>query len=500
MVPGVFPVTTTLTRRNLFAAAGPLIMRARAAQPRHNVLFFAVDDLRPDFGCYGNPMVHSPNMDKLALRGLLFTRAYCQQAVCSPSRTSLLTGRRPDTTRVYELQTHFRKNLPDIVTLPEHFKNNGYAATGLSKIYHNGLNDARSWTVPAWMPGDPPWGSRENAAKDARQNQRLIEQGLRIDARRKPGEKRGPAWDAPDVPDNALSDGKTAEEAVKALNAMRKDRFFLACGFLKPHLPFIAPRKYLDLYPENRIRLAPNPKPPRNAPPVALHDSGELRSYDDIPKEGPVPDGKALELIRAYYAAISYTDAQVGKVMGGLERLGLLGNTVVILWGDHGYHLGDQGLWNKHTCFEMATRVPMIVSVPGQKTAGRRTAALSEFVDIYPSLVDICGLPPAEGVEGTSFRPLLDNPGRPWKRAAFSQYPRGVRGVGESMGRSMRTERYRYTEWRVPGKDFLAVELYDHEKDPGEDVNVAGSAEYAAVQKELAAALQAGWRAAVPKS
>lgn len=499
-----------LSRRGFLGLLGaaPFALPQRAASPskaQYNVLFIAVDDLKPYLGCYGNRAAITPNIDRLASRGLSFSRAYCQQAVCSPSRTSLLTGRRPDTTQVYELQTHFRKTIPDAVTLPEHFKKNGYLTTGFSKIFHGGIDDAQSWSVPWWSPSGPGWGTPENEDRARRQTENLKKSGWRIGPpgkvdRQMEKAKRGTAWASPDVADNELPDGKTSDAVVAALEKVKSQRFFLAAGFLKPHLPFIAPKRYFDLYAKTKFEPADNPFPPKDAPEVALHNFGELRSYSDIPDIGPVPPEKAVELIRAYYAAASFTDAQVGKLLNALDRLGLRQDTVVILWGDHGYHLGDHGLWNKHTNFEEATRVPMIISVPGQKTAGQKTAGLSEFVDIYPSLCDICGLPVPEELEGTSFKPLVENPGRPWKKAAFSQYPRGVPGVGQAMGHSMRTERYRFTEWLVPGKekDFRAIELYDHQSDPQENVNLANRPEHAALVKQLNEQLRAGWRAARP--
>jgi len=490
-----------LSRRAFLLGAGsaPLAFAARTPRkPGYNVLFIAVDDLKPYLGCYGNRVAITPNIDRLAAEGMVFTRAYCQQAVCSPSRTSLMTGLRPDTTKVYELQTHFRKTIPNAVTLPEQFKNHGYLTTGFSKIYHGGLDDSRSWSVPWWSPGGPPWGSKENEERARRLDASLAKQDWKIARASSRRGERGPAWSAPDVQDNELADGKTADAAVAALEKLKNDSFFLAAGFLKPHLPFVAPKRYFDLYAKTKFTPADNPFPPKDAPEVALHNFGELRSYSDIPDVGPVPPEKAVELIRAYYAATSFTDAQIGKLLQALDRLGLRKNTVVILWGDHGYHLGDHGLWNKHTNFEEATRSPLIISVPGQKTAGRKTSALTEFVDIYPSLCDICGVPIPPNLEGVSFKPLLENPDRPWKKAAFSQYPRAVKGVGQAMGYSMRTDRYRYTEWRVPGSDFLAVELYDHEKDPQENVNVAKRPENAALVKQLAAQLHAGWKAARP--
>lgn len=485
------------SRRSFLAAAAssafaqsPPVVKARP-----NVLFIAVDDMRPDLGCYGNTFAKTPNLDKLASQGMVFTRAYCQQAVCSPSRTSLLTARRPDTTRVYELQTHFRKTIPDVVTLPEHFRNNGYVTTSLSKIFHGGLDDPQSWSIPSWVPGSPAaWNTPENAARNKAQWVRLKESGLRAAPAPPTRAQRGPAWNAPDVEDNALPDGKTAETAIRALGELKGKPFFLATGFLKPHLPFVAPKRYFDLHPADTVRMLDYAAPPKGVPPIALHNFGELRAYADMPEKGEIPEAKALELIRAYYAALSYTDAQIGKVLAELDRLGLRENTIVIVWGDHGYHLGNHGLWNKHSNFERAVHVPLIVSVPGQR-GGRKSGALTEFVDIYGSLAELCGLPKPEGVEGTSFVPLLQRPNRTWKSAAFSQYPRG-----KTMGYSIRTERYRYTEWVTPGTDDTPAELYDYDADPEESQNFAVQPDKAGLVRELSAKLKAGWRAAAPST
>jgi len=385
----------------------PMIQAAEAGgtanSDRPNVLFIAVDDLRPTIGCYGVPVIQTPNIDRIAARGTVFNRAYCQQAVCSPSRTSLMLGLRPDTTKVYDLQTHFRLNLPDVVTLPQHFKQQDYHAQGLSKIYHGGLDDPSSWSVPHWRPNKPGY------------------------------------------------------------------------------------------YPPERLSLADNPFPPKDCPDIALMNFGELRAYVDINKTGPVPDDKALELIRGYLAATSYTDAQIGRILDELERLGLRDNTVIVLWGDHGWQLGEHGLWCKHTNFEMAARAPLIFSAPGQKHAGARTDALAEFVDIYPTLCDLCGIPIPEGLHGISVAPVMNDPNRPWKKAAFSQYPRG-----KSMGYSMRTDRYRYTEWLDEARKQVAVELYDHENDPDENVNIALRPESKALVQKLSEMLHAGWEAALP--
>jgi arylsulfatase A-like enzyme len=406
-----------------------------------------------------------------------------------------MTGRRPDATKVWDLDTHFRKALPDVVTLSQHFKANGYHAQAFSKIYHGGFDDAPSWSVPHQNPKKPGYGPEAQALV-----KKLTEEAKAkgLDLTKRENQPRGPAWEAPDVADNALADGATADLAIDALRGLKDKPFFLAVGFLRPHLPFVAPKKYWDLYKESDFTLPKNNTPPKDAPKYGPSGWGELRVYLDMPKSGPLSDEQARKLIHGYYASVSYMDAQLGRVLDELEKLGLKEKTVVVLWGDHGWYLGEHGAWCKHTNYEYATRAPLVLSVPGQKSAGKKSDALVEFVDIYPSLAEICGLPAPEGVEGTSFAPLLEDPARPWKKAAFSQYPRGVPNVGRCMGYSVRTARWRLVEWAVPDKKFLEVELYDHEKDPNEDVNVAKLPENAAVVKELSDLLHAGWKGARP--
>jgi arylsulfatase A-like enzyme len=478
---------------------------------RLNVLMIAVDDLRPELGCYGATYIQSPNIDKLARGGVVFSRAYCQQAVCSPSRTSLLTGLRPDTTRIYDLNTHFRKTVPDAVTLPEYFKKNGYHAQGLGKIYHPDLDDPQSWSVPHWMPrGEfPMYAKPESLTRLQQRRSQMRAEGMQMEdrvAERDPKtglplkiQRRalvyGPPWEDPDVPDNALTDGAIADRAIAVLGEVKDKPFFLAVGFLKPHLPFVAPKKYYDLYPPETIKLAGNPQPPLDVPDPALSDWGELRRYDGMPQQGPVSDQLARELIRGYRAATSFVDAQIGRVVDELDRLGLSERTIVVLWGDHGWHLGEHGLWCKHTNFEEATRSLLVFRVPGLRTAGRSTAALAEFVDVYPTLCELAGLAIPDGLEGTSLVPVLREAKGPWKNAAFSQYPRR-----KLMGHSIRTERYRYTEWAEPGQKPVGIELYDHQSDPGENVNLAGRSMYRDLMSELSGQLHAGWQGALPGS
>lgn len=432
-----------------------------------NVLFIAVDDLRPQLGCYGNTQVKSPNIDQLAASGLLFERAYCQQAVCSPSRTSLLTGLRPDSTHVYDLVTHFRTTVPDVVTLPQHFKNNGYQTAWWGKLFHAALVDPISWTQQGHqMEPAANWRAyvTEEAKATAEQNKGA-----------------GPAFEIAEVPDNAYPDGQIAEKAIASLRQLKGKPFFLAVGFYKPHLPFNAPKKYWDLYKTSDFRVPELQSAPENAPALASTGWGELRSYAGIPAQGPMPDEQARQLIHGYHACVSYTDAQIGKVLNELKRLGLDKNTVVVLWGDHGWKLGEYGQWAKHTNFEIDTHAPLIARIPGMKARGKKTSALVEFVDIYPFLCDAVGLPKPAHLQGTSFMPLLSKPAMNWKKTAFSQYPR----AGGVMGYSMRTDRYRYTKWLKPDGTVVATELYDLQKDPGATNNVAQDAAFKNALPEL---------------
>jgi arylsulfatase A-like enzyme/acetyl esterase/lipase len=472
-------------------AIGCLVPPALAgAEPmaKPNILFIAVDDLRPELGCYGNPHIHSPNIDKLAKSGVVFNRAYCQQAVCLPSRASMITGARPDTTKAWDLSTDFRKAMPDVVTLPQLFKNHGYFSQAMGKICHHGYDDVRSWSVPTLYPKAPHGAGSRRQDPD----------GPKVELSAK---GRGPVIERVVGPDNSLHDGELGDMAIAALKGMkdRKQPFFLAVGFIKPHLPFNAPAKYWDLYDPAKIELAANPFYPEGAPPYAIPPGGEMRSYSGVPAGWPVKDDFARKLRHGYYAAVSYVDAQVGRLMEELDRQGLRDNTIVILWGDHGWKLGEHQAWAKHTNVENDARVPVIVSVPGMKKAGEKANGLVELVDVYPTLADLAGLPLPAHLEGTSFKPLLDEPGQSWKPAAFSQFPRKV-GRKNLMGYTMRTDRHRFTKW-VDRKDpskVDAVELYDHETDPQENRNIAGDPANKDLVAKLDAQWKAGWKGAKP--
>lgn len=484
------------------ATPGPAVKDAATKDPakRWNVLFVAVDDLRPELACYGRSMVKSPNIDRLAKEGVRFDRAYCQQAVCNPSRASLLTGLRPETLKVFDLETHFRDKVPTAVTLPQLFKENGYATARYGKIFHTGhgnRDDAASWSEPQ-LPGPKKPGAGK-ARPAAEKQAGAAAAGAKTDAsgRKYAGQ---PPYEVSEAADETLADGVAADRAIAHLQRLKDRPFFLALGFIRPHLPFVAPKKYWDLYRPEEIPLATNPQHPKNAPIWTGSGSGELRQYADVPAAGPIPDDQARKLVHGYYASVSYMDAQLGRVMAELERLGLKEKTIVVLWGDHGWQLGEHGMWCKHTNYETSTRAPLIVSVPGSKNAGKASPALVEFVDVYPTLAELCGLKAPAELEGTSLAPLLVEPARPWKTAAFSVYPRGPKEHGRLMGWAVRTADRRYVEWRkVAGGEVVLRELYDHRTDPDENVNVADEPAQAAAVAEMAAILKSGWKGAAPK-
>lgn len=461
------------------------------AQPL-NVLFLAVDDLRPDIGSYGAVHMQTPHLDRLAAQGLLFERAYCQVAVCNPSRASVLSGCRPETTGVLDNQHFLRSQMPDIVTLPQHFKNHGYTALSLGKVFHHSErepgDDPPSWSEPAWYHGEPYRHWFTEASLD------YVKQLKALPKKQQPKLIRAAPFEAANEPDDVYPDGQTAAKAVETLRRLKTEGrpFFLAVGFVKPHLPFTCPQKYWDLYPAETIDWPANAARPENAPEPAFHNNYELRSYGTVPASGAIPEAMAPHLIRGYRACVSFMDAQLGRVLAELDRLGLRENTLVVLWGDHGYHLGENGLWTKMTNFERGTRVPLLVSQPGMKTAGQRTRALVELVDLYPTLADLCSLPVPGHLEGTSFAPLLAEPDRPWKKAAFSEYLRP--GKPPIHGRSLRTVDWRYTEWRDPKGQLVGSELYD----AGEVKNLASDPAQAERVRRLAEQLHQGWKAARP--
>jgi len=447
---------------------------------RRNVLLICVDDLKPVLSCYGDKRVHSRNIDRLAKRSVLFERAYCNQAVCAPSRNALMTGVRPTTLGIYDLGTNFRFAASNAITLSQHFMQHGYRAEGLGKIFHVGHGnheDPASWSVPHFEGRTVAYLLPENRPKEGTREEALF--ANETDVAKLP---RGAPYESADVPDDAYPDGKIADEAIRRLRAAkgRTEPFFLAVGFLKPHLPFCAPKKYWDLYRRESFQLPALQTPPQDAPTYAPSSWGELRQYRDVPEKGQLSDDDARTLIHGYHAALSYMDAQLGRVLDELDRLRLTSNTIIVLWGDHGWHLGDHGMWCKHTNYEQATRIPLLVAAPGVSRKGTRTSALAETVDIYPTLCELAGVPAPNNphpLEGKSLVPVLKRPSRENKEAIFHVYPRNRQGDGPILGRAVRTERYRLVEWKKPGAapETAEFELYDYKKDPEETKNLAST-------------------------
>jgi uncharacterized sulfatase len=433
----------------LLVLLSPVSAHAGDAPRKVNVLFIAVDDLNTCLGCYGHPLVKTPNIDRLAGRGVRFERAYCQYPLCNPSRISLLSGRRPDTTKIYLDGVPAREHLSGVDLLPEYFRRFGYFTAHVGKI-----GGAVRWDVSV-----KGWHVEKEGGP------------LRLE------------WRATKNKDEDEPDGHTARQVVRLLEQHKGKPFFIAAGFGRPHLPFVAPQKYFDLYPPDRIELPQEPADVRkNVPPIAFNRAREK-----------LPEAQARQATAAYFACVSFMDAQLGLLLDALDRLALWDNTVVVFWSDHGFNLGQHGgLWRKASLFEECARIPLIVAAPGQRQ-GAVSPRLVELVDLYPTLTQLCKLPPPQGLEGASLAPLLEDPQQPWKKAAFIQVAHGREH--EVMGRSVRTERYRYTEWDE-GKQ--GAELYDHTTDPRELINRATDPACAGTVAELRQLLRAGWQKAGP--
>lgn len=475
----------TLTRRELLWApfAAPLIAAAPRGR-RLNVLMIAVDDLNNRIHCYGDPVVKTPNIDRLARRGIRFDRSYCNYPLCNPTRTSLLSGRRPETTRVFDNNTPPRTYLGNIQFMPEYFKSHGYFTARVGKIAHGTFEHQIHWDI-----------SESRAGVPIVQEAKLTDEDQQLARKRKQAKaaKGAPAagkleWTKTNRDDADEPDGATARRIVEILEKNKDKPFFIGCGFHKPHLPWVAPKKYFDMYSLDDIKLPNTPADDRDdIPPIAL----TFTEGDD-----KMTDTQRREAILAYHAATTFMDAQLGVVLDAVDRLKLWDNTVIFLFGDHGWHLYDHlQLWRKMTVFEQAARAPLIMHAPGKKE-GVGCPRLVEFVDLFPTLTELCGLPQAPAMEGLSFVPLLDDPQRPWKKAAFTMVARGK----DRFGRSVRTERYRYTEW---DDENHSIECYDHEMDPNEWTNIAWpkrpqTAKVKAVEEELRKLLHAGYKAALP--
>ncbi len=442
-----------------------------AADPteKPNLVFIVADDLRADLGCYGSS-TKTPNLDALASRGVRFDRAYCQQAVCNPSRSSFLSGKRPDALHLWSNGTHFREKNPDVKTLPQWFKESGYETRCVGKIFHNWhtkeKGDRRSWSADEFL-------HFANHGDDKPEVKGELPPNLALDVGRDYGNV--PVCERRDVPDEAYYDGRVAAEAVKTIADLKGKPFFLAVGFWKPHAPFNAPKKYWDLYDPKKLPPL-DPSRPKDAPEIAFHDSREILGIP--PKQIKPTSAQAAEMRHGYFANISYMDAQVGKVLKALDDHKLTERTVIVFVSDHGYHIGEHTQWGKTSCFEFDARVPLIVSAPSMKTAGKTTPALVELVDLFPTLTELCGQKTPAGLDGVSLAPILADPAKTIKSAAFTQHPRPAyydrteKGVPDAMGYSVRTAKGRYTEWRdwETGK-LLAAEYYDHSRDPNELTN-----------------------------
>jgi iduronate 2-sulfatase len=452
------------------------LVASLSAAEKPNVLLICVDDLKPILGCYGDKLAKTPNLDRLAARGMRFDLAYCNQAVCAASRNNLLLGSRSTSLGIYDLSTNFRKAVPDAVTLPQYFMKYGYRAEAVGKILHTGhsnVDDTASWSVPTVIPKVVEYLDPKNSADGqlTREEAYFSNQKLgQINTL-----PRGTAWESIEVSDEGYSDGRTATEVIKRLQAAkeRKDTpFFIGAGFVKPHLPFCAPQKYWDLHDPAKFQLATNRKPPEGAPPYAGKHGGEISNFEPVKPNGDVNDEVARKLIHGYYAATSYMDAQLGRVIEELDRLELSKNTIIVLWGDHGWHLGDHGIWTKHTNYEQANHIPLFIIAPGMKPGSTRQ--LAETVDIYPTLTELAGLPKPvvpQPIDGLSLVPVLKDPSVRVRDCATHAFPRGEGRIG----RAIRTERYRLIEWKKPGtpSDDADFELYDYESDPTETENLA---------------------------
>ena len=448
-----------------------------------NVLFIIVDDLRPELGCYGNDLVKSPNIDRLAKKSIVFDRAYCQQAVCGASRASFLSGLRPDSTKIYDIHTTLKSTRPDCLSMPMFFKNQGYETLSLGKVYHHINDDPKAWSQePKLLTG--PWHAKQGYAGEAYKQYNStawIPSGSPVRS----------AWECEDVPDNNYPDGALAEHAVTHLERLKESQkpFFMALGFSKPHLPFNAPKKYWDMYNPDDLYKSSMADWPKKMPGIAPRFSEELRNYSGIIQgRDKIKGDIARKLVHGYYACTSYVDAQIGLVLDSLDKLELRKKTIVVLIGDHGFKLGDYGSWCKHTNFEVDTRVPMLIST--STSSGATTQSLGELVDIYPTLAELCGFSVPEHCEGVSLKPILENPATELKQAAFSQYPRSK---GKVMGYSIRSGKWRYTEWIDLEKNKIKNrELYRHDKSPIATRNEAYNPEHKLLIKKLSKLLNAG--------
>jgi iduronate 2-sulfatase len=471
----------------LLAACSP------ASASRPNVLLILVDDLKPALGCYGDAAAKTPHLDCLAASGLRFDLAYCNQAVCAPSRLALMLGSRPTSSGLYHLGSRLREAVPNAVTLPQHFaRHGGYRTESVGKVFHVGHGnegDPSSFTVPPFTDKVIEYLDPASTAGGQLTREEALFTNQQLD--RIPQLPRGAAFESPSVDDDAYADGRVAAETVRRLHAARDRRqadgtpFLIVAGFVRPHLPFSAPKKYWDRHDPEKLPTPATTEHPAGSPAVAHKRGGEIAAYSPVPGgRVPLPPDLQRQLVHGYYASTSYVDAQVGRVVDALDQLGLAHDTIVVLWGDHGFHLGDHGIWSKHTNYEQANRIPLLIRAPGVTTAGSTTRQLAESVDLFPTLCELAGLPAPTGpqpVDGLSLVPVLKDPAHRVRDHAYHVFPKA------RLGRAIRTDRHRLVEWKNPGApdDTAELELYDYDTDPHETANLA------ATQPELVASLRA---------
>ena len=490
-----------------------------------NVLFISIDDLRPTLGAYDDPVAISPHIDRIAAEGITFRQAFCQAAVCAPSRASLMTGVRPDSTRVWHLGDKFREINPEAVTMPQYFSKFGYHTVNAGKIFHNYMPDSISWDEPDlrpyrylkedWLGRDGETfyiGEEVNRSQVIRRDSLLKLRPVRY----ADGWNTGPAWEAADVHDTMYYDGAQNELVKKTLTRLSTmdNPFYMGLGYFRPHLPFTAPKKYWDLYDPKQIPLAENPAIPDGAPVHTMNSMYELRHYDGFNHIGhPTSSYRMSEdttriLRHGYYASVSYVDKLIGDLVSHLKELDLYDNTIIVIWGDHGWKLGDHNSWGKMTNFNIDLQVPIIIRSPQQKNRGVQTHALTELVDLFPTVCELAGIDVPDYMQGASMVPLMNDPQQEWKQAAFSQFHRRPRVSADGkryMGYSLNTKKYHYIEWygwdhqTKTRAELSAIELYNREYDPHETRNIADTEEAVEVRRELAAQLADGWRAALPR-
>jgi iduronate 2-sulfatase len=513
-----------LTSALIVGCKAPQEKQAEKPNKKYNVLFVSIDDLRPSLGAFDDQYVVSPNLDAFAETGTTFRSTYCQAAVCAPSRASLMSGLRPDSTRVWHLGDKFRELHPNMITMPMHFKSHGYHTVCIGKIFHNYMPDSSSWDEPDLRPvqfARPEWLGRDGETfyvnKETQRKQKLKRDSI---VKLRPnyyadGWNNGPAWEMEDVHDTLYYDGAQTELARRTLTRLAKKNqpIYMALGYFRPHLPCAAPKKYWDLYDRDSIPMAASPGIPKNAPIMSMNLMYELRGYDGFghlkhPTVNVMSEDTARILKHGYYASVSYVDAQFGKIVQHLKDLGIYENTIIIVWGDHGWKLGEHNSWCKQTNYNIDIHVPMMVHKPGQANPGAQTFEITELVDIFPSLCELAEIPAPDYMQGLSFAPLMGNPDQPWKKAAFSQFHRRPKVTPDGkryMGYSIRTKTHHYVEWyywdHKAGErgDFVVAELYDSVEDPDENENIAGLKGNEPIVKQLSEQLADGWQNALPE-